>query len=76
MQAYEGYVENGQFFPNVSITPTKKKRAVLTVLDEPVKQPQKITLEELLADWDGVPFEKDDEDKAWLEMKPVGREVF
>jgi len=76
MQAYEGYVENGQFFPTVSIVAAKKKRAVLTILDESIKQPPKITLEELLADWDGVPFEKDDEDRAWLEMKPVGKEVF
>jgi len=35
IQAYEGYWENGKFFPigNVSSTPERKK-AILTVLDE------------------------------------------
>ena len=42
MQAYEGYWENGQFYP---VGKTKKTpgrlRAFLTVLDEPVKQPER-----------------------------------
>jgi len=35
----------------------------------------KITLEEIFKDWDGKPYELTDEDKAWLNMKPVGREL-
>jgi antitoxin component of MazEF toxin-antitoxin module len=34
----------------------------------------KITLEELFADFDGE-YELDDEDSAWLNKKPAGREV-
>ena len=78
MQAYRGYIEDGVFVPNIAIVKTKKKEAVLTVLDEPEKatKSKKLTFEELFADWDGVPYEKDDEDRAWLEMEPVGREIF
>ncbi len=41
MQAYEGYWENGQFYPvgNTAKTPGRR-RAFLTVLDEPAKQPE------------------------------------
>jgi len=38
MQAYEGYFENGSFYP-IGITKRipERKRTIITVLDEPVK---------------------------------------
>ncbi len=39
MQAYEGYWENGQFYPVGQTTKTPGRlRAFLTILDEPIKQ--------------------------------------
>ena len=38
MQAYEGYVENGQFYPVGRVIYThERRRAFVTVLDEPEK---------------------------------------
>ncbi|MDR0804548.1 MAG: hypothetical protein LBN42_02020 [Oscillospiraceae bacterium] len=34
-----------------------------------------ITLAERLKDWDGEPYELTDEDREWLDMKPVGEEI-
>lgn len=34
-----------------------------------------ITLAERLKDWDGQPYELTDEDREWLNMKPVGKEI-
>jgi hypothetical protein len=42
MQAYEGFIENGQFFPIG--TPTRitgRRRVIMTVLDEPVPEQPK-----------------------------------
>jgi len=37
MQAYEGYFENGQFYPMMQAVRTfGRRRAFLTILDEPV----------------------------------------
>jgi hypothetical protein len=37
MQAYEGFIENGQFYPiGVSTRITGRRRVIMTVLDEPV----------------------------------------
>ncbi|MCL2087369.1 MAG: AbrB/MazE/SpoVT family DNA-binding domain-containing protein [Oscillospiraceae bacterium] len=44
------------------------------LLIAPVKQ--KKTLEELFEGWDGQSYELTDEDRAWLNMEPVGRERF
>ena len=39
MQACEGYVENGHFYPiDTLMSSTGRWRAVLTVLDEPVRE--------------------------------------
>jgi len=41
MQACEGYVENGRFYPIGTLALTSiRLRAFLTVLDEPVKAPK------------------------------------
>ena len=34
------------------------------------------TLAERLKDWDGKPYELTDEDREWLDMKAVGKEVW
>jgi allantoicase len=40
MQAYEGYFENGQFFPVVQTAHIKgRRRAFVTILDEPASAP-------------------------------------
>ena len=40
MQAYEGYVENGRFYPIGLLTRIAgRQRAILTVLDEPMEIP-------------------------------------
>ena len=35
-----------------------------------------IPLAERLKNWDGRPYELTDEDKEWLNMKPVGEEIW
>lgn len=37
---------------------------------------QHIPLAERIKGWDGKPYELTQEDKEWLEMKPVGEEVW
>jgi len=40
MQAYEGYIENGRFHPTGLLANIAgRRRAILTVLDEPLKMP-------------------------------------
>ena len=39
MQTYEGYVEDGKFFPIGLMKRTGPRRAFLTVLDEPAPSP-------------------------------------
>jgi len=40
MNAYEGYIENGQFHPvGLLASITGRRRVILTVLDEPIKTP-------------------------------------
>jgi len=76
MQAYEAYIEDGMVFPvDIAMLPKKKQRVIIVPFEK-IDKSKKLTFEELFADWDGIPLEKDDEDKAWLEMKPVGREIF
>jgi len=42
MQAYEGYIENGKFYPiDQIIRVPERKRAIITVLDEPVCEEKK-----------------------------------
>jgi len=42
-----------------------------------VKEPRRhIPLSERLKDWDGQPYELNGEDKAWLDMPPVGDEIW
>ena len=38
MQAYEGYLDDGRFIPLVAANIPNRRRAILTVLDEPVKK--------------------------------------
>ena len=38
MQAYQGYFENGQFISLETVKIPERKRAILTVLDEPIKE--------------------------------------
>jgi len=39
MQAYEGYFENGKFYPVAKLAKiTGRKRAIITILDEPAKE--------------------------------------
>ena len=38
MQTYEGYLDNGRFIPLVAANIPNRRRAILTVLDEPVKK--------------------------------------
>ena len=40
------------------------------------KRRAKISLEERFKDWNGKPYELTKEDDEWLNMKPVGREVW
>ena len=37
---------------------------------------RRISLEERFKDWDGQPYELTDEDKAWLNMEPMGDEIW
>ena len=42
MQAYEGYMENGQFFPaGQPVKMPGRRRVILTVLDEPTPETNK-----------------------------------
>jgi len=42
-----------------------------------VKEPRRhIPLAERLINWDGQPYELSDEDKEWLNMEPVGDEIW
>jgi len=51
MQAYQGYFENGQFVSLDTVKIPERKRTILTVLDEPIKEhlenEQLIALQEL-----------------------------
>jgi len=39
MEAYEGYVENNQFYPSVqTMNVIGRRRAVITILDEPAQE--------------------------------------
>ena len=42
----------------------------------PRKRRSKISLKERLKDWNGKPYELTDEDISWLNMKPMGDEVW
>ena len=40
MQAYEGYLENGRFYPiGKQVHLAGRRRVVVTVVDEPIKPP-------------------------------------
>ena len=40
-QTYDGYVENGRFYPRQSINPTPNRfLAILTVIDVPITEPK------------------------------------
>ena len=41
MQAYEGYFDNGRFIPFGAANIPNRRKVILTVLDEPVKNPPK-----------------------------------
>ena len=42
-----------------------------------IKEPRRhIPLSERLKDWDGQPYDLTDEDKEWLNMEPVGDEIW
>jgi len=42
MEAYEGYVENNQFYPSVQTMNVKgRRRAVITILDELIEEQPK-----------------------------------
>jgi len=61
-QAYEGYVESGQFYPKeIPIRLSGRFRAVLTVLDVPVA----LSADEELPDW---PFERSKEMRPPLDL--------
>jgi len=61
---------------------TEKSRVEVSVTDNGliithVKEPhRRVSLEERLKNWDGQPYELTDEDKAWLNMEPVGDEIW
>ena len=80
MQAYEGYVEDGRFYPiGQPIQTTERRRAFLTVLDEPAKSTE---IEEKRAFWaafDKLAIESADEDELLddeaFKRRPSGREL-
>ena len=42
MQAFEAYIENNNFYPiGQAINIDKRKKAIITILDEPVKEEKK-----------------------------------
>ncbi len=44
--------------------------------DPSMKEPHRhIPLSERLKDWDGQPYELMAEDRAWMDMEPVGEEM-
>jgi len=45
---------------------------IITLAKEPRRH---ISLAERLKDWDGQAYEVTDEDRAWLDMEPVGDEI-
>lgn len=47
MQAYEGYFDRGRFIPLGTISIPERKRAIVTILDEPVSDDAERRLEEL-----------------------------
>ena len=52
---------------------TTDQGLVITRLKEPRKH---ISLAERLKNWDGQPYELTNEDKEWLNMEPVGEEIW
>ena len=43
MQTYEGYVENGRFFPiGSNLTVTGRRRAFVTILNEPARDDETV----------------------------------
>ena len=46
------------------------------VIKKTRKHREHIPLAERLKDWDGKPYELNDEDKAWLELESIGDEVW
>ena len=57
MEAYEGYVENGQFYPvGRDMRVSGRRRAVVTILDEPIKPSKQA----------GLTKEEKERREAWL----------
>jgi antitoxin component of MazEF toxin-antitoxin module len=61
------------------ISPENKTPVVLVstgdgLLIKPLKKKEKVTLDELLANW-STPYETTDEIRDWEQMPPVGREI-
>ena len=80
MQAYEGYVENGQFYPvGQDIRIQGRRRAFVTVLDEPVKSPKIEDDKAFWAEFDRMTAESSDENDLLLDeafsRRAAGREL-
>lgn len=41
MEAYQGYFENGRFIPFDEVSIPERKRAIVTILDEPIEEETK-----------------------------------
>ena len=79
MQAYEGYVENGQFHPVGKVIRTPgRRRAFVTVLDEPVTSSKVEDDKAFWAEFDRMTAESVSENDLLLDeafgRKPSGRE--
>ncbi|MDR2898034.1 MAG: AbrB/MazE/SpoVT family DNA-binding domain-containing protein [Spirochaetaceae bacterium] len=68
-----------EFIDKVGITETSRVEVRSTddvLMVSCVKEPRRhIPLAERLKNWDGNPYELTDEDRQWIDMKPVGEEI-
>jgi len=69
-----------EFIDRAGITETSRvevsstdNKLIVTRAQEPRRH---IPLAERLKDWDGQPYEPAGEDMAWLNMEPVGEEIW
>jgi hypothetical protein len=71
VQVYEGYVENGNFYPiNKLIRLPERKRAIITILDEPALK-DRLTMQDItLASEDSLAkvWLSPKEDEAWADL--------
>ena len=69
-----------EFTDNQNITETSQVEVSVTdkglIITRAMEPRRHIPLAERLKDWDGQPYEPTDEDRAWLNMEPVGEEIW